>query len=210
MEDYYYRQVIEKSSFGYANHRIVLDEENNPIDYIFLEVNEAFEKLTGLKKEQVLGKSLKTVLPPDAIKDFDWVKIYSEVALEGKELKFEQYSAPLKRWYRVEAFSREKYYFTTIFFDITKEKNIIDELNGFFDVNLDLLCIASMDGIFLKLNKEWERVLGYKINELEGMNFLDFIHPDDIENTKKAMEKLEGNHKVLNFVNRYRTKEGTY
>ena len=39
MEDYYYRQVIEKSSFGYANHRIVLDEENNPIDYIFLEVN---------------------------------------------------------------------------------------------------------------------------------------------------------------------------
>ena len=55
MEDYYYRQVIEKSSFGYANHRIVLDEENNPIDYIFLEVNEAFEKLTGLKKEQVLG-----------------------------------------------------------------------------------------------------------------------------------------------------------
>ena len=87
MEDYYYRQVIEKSSFGYANHRIVLDEENNPIDYIFLEVNEAFEKLTGLKKEQVLGKSLKTVLPPDAIKDFDWVKIYSEVALEGKELK---------------------------------------------------------------------------------------------------------------------------
>ena len=91
MEDYYYRQVIEKSSFGYANHRIVLDEENNPIDYIFLEVNEAFEKLTGLKKEQVLGKSLKTVLPPDAIKDFDWVKIYSEVALEGKERKFGQY-----------------------------------------------------------------------------------------------------------------------
>ena len=90
MEDYYYRQVIEKSSFGYANHRIVLDEENNPIDYIFLEVNEAFEKLTGLKKEQVLGKSLKTVLPPDAIKDFDWVKIYREVALEGKELKFEE------------------------------------------------------------------------------------------------------------------------
>ena len=110
-----------------------------------------------------MGKSLKTVLPPDAIKDFDWVKTYSEIAIEGKELKFEQYSTLLKRWYRVEAFSREKYYFTTIFFDITKERNIIDELNVFFDVNLDLLCIESMDGIFLKLNKEWERVLGYKI-----------------------------------------------
>ena len=89
MEDYYYRQIIEKSSFGYANHRIVLDEENNPIDYIFLEVNEAFEDLTGFKKEEVLGKSLKSVLSPDSIKDFDWVKTYSEVAIEGKELKFE-------------------------------------------------------------------------------------------------------------------------
>ena len=59
MEDYYYRQVIEKSSFGYANHRIVLDEENNPIDYIFLEVNEAFEKLTGLKKRTGIGEESK-------------------------------------------------------------------------------------------------------------------------------------------------------
>ena len=210
MEDYYYRQIIEKSSFGYANHRIVLDEENQPIDYIFLEVNEAFEKLTGLKKEKVLGKSVKEILPPNSKDDFDWVKTYSQVALEGKELKFEQYSAPLKRWYRVEAFSREKYYFTTIFFDITEERRIIDELNGFFDVNLDLLCIASMEGRFLKLNKEWKKVLGYEVIELEGMNFLEFIHPEDIESTKKSMEKLENNHKVLNFVNRYRTKEGNY
>ena len=85
MEDYYYRQVIEKSSFGYANHRIVLDEENNPIDYIFLEVNEAFEKLTGLKKEQVLGKSLKTVLPPDAIKDLAMFQL--AVGLHNHHLK---------------------------------------------------------------------------------------------------------------------------
>lgn len=210
MEDYYYRQIIEKSGFGYASHRIILDEDENPIDYVFLEVNEAFEKLTGLKKEVVLGRNVREILSPDSMKDFDWVKIYGEVALEGKEIKFEQYSSPLKRWYRVEAFSREKYYFTTIFFDITEEKNTIDELNGFFDVNLDLLCIASIDGNFLKLNKEWERVLGYKVNELQGVNFFDFIHPEDIEKTKKAMEKLENNHKVLNFVNRYRTKDGNY
>ena len=80
----------------------------------------------------------------------------------------------------------------------------------FFDVNLDLLCIAKTDGTFVKLNKEWEVALGYLLSDLEGKNFLDFVHPDDLQVTLDAMSDLSAQKAVMNFTNRYRCKDGSY
>ncbi|TVQ64932.1 MAG: response regulator [Balneolaceae bacterium] len=80
----------------------------------------------------------------------------------------------------------------------------------FFDLNLDLLCIAKVDGTFLKLNREWETTLGFDISELEGRNFLEFVHPEDLQPTLDAFSDLSGKNTVLNFVNRYRCKDGSY
>ena len=82
MEDYYYRQVIEKSSFGYANHRIVLDEENNPIDYIFLEVNEAFEKLYKEGKVRNFGVSNHNSMQIELLNKYLTNNIIREVSYE--------------------------------------------------------------------------------------------------------------------------------
>ncbi len=84
------------------------------------------------------------------------------------------------------------------------------ELKNFFDVNLDLLCIANTDGEFVKVNRAWEDLLGYEAKELEGMKFLDFIHPNDLTSTKKVIEKLKKNQKVTNFINRYIDNAGNY
>ncbi|MBX3042276.1 MAG: PAS domain S-box protein [Candidatus Kapabacteria bacterium] len=102
--------------------------------------------------------------------------------------------------------------------DITKEKlaeielqKQKDELERFFTINLDLLCIADTNGNFLKTNKAWEETLGYTTDELNKSKFLDFIHPDDIEKTYKVMAELENTqNKLLKFVNRYKTKNGDY
>ena len=80
----------------------------------------------------------------------------------------------------------------------------------FFAVNLDLLCIATTDGIFIKLNKSWEDTLGYKIEELEGRKFLDFVHVDDLEATLSAVSALRDQQQVFNFTNRYLCKNGDY
>lgn len=85
-----------------------------------------------------------------------------------------------------------------------------EELERFFSVNLDLLCIADTEGHFTKVNKEWERALGYKKECLEGKKFLDFIHPDDLNSTLDVMLKLEGQEQVLNFINRYQCADGKY
>ena len=92
--------------------------------------------------------------------------------------------------------------------DALKKKN--DELEIFFSVALDLFCIADTDGNFVRVNKSWEKILGYKSEEIEKKKFLDFIHPDDMENTMKAIQSLSENNPVLNFVNRYRCFDGSY
>ena len=85
-----------------------------------------------------------------------------------------------------------------------------EELNRYFTHSLDLLCIADMDGYFRRLNPEWEQALGYPLSELEGKRFLDFVHPDDLEPTIAAIGELANAREVLNFVNRYCCRDGSY
>lgn len=86
-----------------------------------------------------------------------------------------------------------------------------EELERFFTLSLDLLCIADMQGRFLRLNLAWETTLGYPLAELVGRSFLDFVHPDDMTATLSAMSRLETEKKdVLGFTNRYRCKDGAY
>jgi PAS domain S-box-containing protein len=77
-------------------------------------------------------------------------------------------------------------------------------------VTLDLLCIADTDGFFRRLNPQWEAVLGYSLPELEGRQFLELVHPDDQASTLAAVGALSAQKIVLDFVNRYRCKDGSY
>lgn len=94
--------------------------------------------------------------------------------------------------------------------DITKEHEQSLELERIFSVNLDLLCIIDSSGNFIKVNKAWEDILGYDIENLIGLSILDFIHKDDRESTVKVVENLNEDKKITSFINRYKNKEGKY
>ena len=85
-----------------------------------------------------------------------------------------------------------------------------EEIERFFTVALDLLCIADNSGIFIRVNRSWERTLGYSMDELVGKSLLDFVHPDDLQSTRQSMAALNDQIPVLNFTNRYRTNDGSY
>lgn len=231
MDKNFYKQIIDKSPIAFAFHKIICDHEQIPIDYEFLDVNEAFEKDTGLKKEDIIGKRISDVSPEIKISGFDWINIYGQVAINGGELEFNQYSSLFDKWYRINVYSPEKYYFITFFTDITAEIKDIellkelelnsenyrlalekknDELEQFFSINLDLLCIADLDGNFIRLNKAWEHTLGYSIEYLSDKKFFEFIHPDDIQLTIDAVDSLKHNEPVYSFVNRYKDVNGNY
>ena len=114
-----YRLLFQQMASGFALHEIILDEQGKPCDYRFLVVNPAFERFTGLRKEDVLHKTLLEVLPDSKPV---WIERYGEVALTGKALRFEEFSTELGKFYRIVAYSPQSGQFATIFTDITQRK----------------------------------------------------------------------------------------
>lgn len=114
--------LIENLPYAYALHKIIIDKNNIPIDYIFIEVNSLFELYTGLSRDDIIGKKVTEVIP--GIKDdkFNWISFYGDVALNRKTEKFEQFSEVIQKWFNVSVFSPKKGFFITFFEDITAIK----------------------------------------------------------------------------------------
>jgi PAS domain S-box-containing protein len=78
-----------------------------------------------------------------------------------------------------------------------------------FDIERDLLCMADTGGYFLSLNSAWERLLGWSRDELMARPFVDFVHPEDVQRTAEMAAMVERpDYHVVDFENRYRTKDG--
>ncbi|MGE0362819.1 MAG: response regulator [Vicinamibacterales bacterium] len=85
-----------------------------------------------------------------------------------------------------------------------------DELERFFELSPDLLCVANLDGYFVRVNPAWTRVLGYEPAALLTRAFIDFVHPDDRDATAAAMGALTSGVRIREFENRYRARDGAY
>lgn len=201
--------LLNNSIMGFAHHRIILDDQGSPVDYTFLETNKTFENLTGLKREDILNHSVKEIIKGIEKSDFDWIGTYGKIALNGGEENFVQYSEALNKWYRVHVFSTEKFFFTTIFIDITESKLQKDELENFILINHDLLGVADIDGNIIKANSAWEKVLGYTVDELLNKKFMDLIHPDDRKNTIDEIYNPVNGGRLFDYINRYVAKDGS-
>lgn len=94
--------------------------------------------------------------------------------------------------------------------EFMQRKRAEEELDRFFSLSLDLMCVVGFDGYLKRVNPAWQRVLGYTSDELLARPYLDFIHPDDHVPTTSEALKLSGGGQVIAFENRYRAKDGKY
>lgn len=192
----FYASLIENSPYGYAYHRIILNDKGIPVDYEFLEVNEAFLKTTGFSRDEVIGRTVLQLLP-DIIRDpFDWIACYGQVALNGLKKTITQYSVPLDRWFRIEVYSPQKGNFVAIFIDISEEVKKEEELHNFFEVTPDLFCILNERFEVMKSNNTWLSLLGYSEKDVNGSSYLNFIHSDDRGQVCSVLENLTANKTI--------------
>lgn len=115
-----YSSLFASMHEGFALHEIICDAAGRPVDYMFLDVNPAFERITGVKKTDLVGKTVLTVFPGT---EKYWIEKYGQVALTGEPTTFENYSVELQRYYQVSAFSPEKNKFAVVANNITDRKN---------------------------------------------------------------------------------------
>lgn len=112
-----YRQLFDTMTSAFALHEIITDAEGRPVDYRFLAVNDAFEQLIGLERAKVVGRTVLEVIPN--VEPF-WIELYGQVALEGRQVQLERYSAALDRHLAVIAYRPSPGRFAAVINDVSE------------------------------------------------------------------------------------------
>lgn len=120
-----YRALFNSMAEGFALHELITNAQGIPVDYRFMEVNPAFERLTGKRKEAIIGKTLLDVFPES---EKVWIERYGRVALSGVPESFTEYSKETGHWFEVSAYSPVRGQFACIFIDVTNARNLNDQL----------------------------------------------------------------------------------
>ncbi|MCX6164761.1 MAG: PAS domain S-box protein, partial [Ignavibacteriae bacterium] len=148
-----YQFVLNNLESGYAYQKIILDKKGKPVDFEYLEVNPAFEKLMSLKAEDIIGKRVTKIIPDFKKKEVDWIKFYGDVALTRKSKLFDFYSKSQKRWIHINTHCPKKGYFIAEFHDITERKQA--EMSMLETHTQLKKTFENMTDGFVSLDKNW-------------------------------------------------------
>jgi len=189
-----YRNLFESLLNGFAYCRMIFDKEK-PNDFIYLRINKAFEKLTGLK--DVVGKKVSEVIPGIQESDPEIFEIYGRVALTGKSETFEIYVEALKMWLLISVYSPQKEYFVAIFDAITNRKQAEEALKAsevryrrlFESAKDGILILDAETGIIVDVNPYLVELLGYSTEQFHGKKIWEIgAFTDVIANQSKFLE----------------------
>lgn len=209
-----YETLFQEMLDSFALHEIILDANGKPVDYTFIAVNQAFEQMTGLTGSEIVGKTVKEVLPNT---EPYWIELYGKVAMGGEPVHFENYSQELQRYYEVKAFCPAQHQFVTIFSDIT-DRLKAEKLLRISEERLSFSMEATNDGLwdwYLDTNKaffspQYYRMLGYEPNEFPACfeSWQKLVHPDDYPALEKIIMEAIGSATGFEAEFRLSTKQG--
>ena len=189
-----YRLLVTRMKMGLAVHEIVLDSSGVPVDYRFLDVNEGFEQLTGLRRQDILGRTVLEVLPET---EPYWIAKYGHVALTGEPMDFEDYSKELDRHFAVTAYSPKRGLFAVLVSDVTRRKHDEialrtrdDRYHALTQTSMDGFWIVDLTGRILDVNDAYCRMSGYSRDVLLTMHIRDLEVQESPEQVQHHLEVI--------------------
>ena len=152
-----YSSLFANMIDGFAYCQMIFDKSGKPVDFIYLQINEAFEKITGLKKELVVGKKVTEAIPRIKEENPELFEIYGKVALTGKKEKFEVYFKPLNAWLSISVYCPGRGFFAAMFEDITERKQSEEKLSNL--KKFDERIIDSLDDALLVIDPDDYKII---------------------------------------------------
>ncbi len=172
-----YQLIFESMLNGFALHEIICDERGIPVDYRFLRINPAFERLTGLRAADLLGKTVLEVLPGA---EHELIERYGSVALSMEPVRFESYHKELRRHYEIVAFSPMRGQFAVFLNDITENKSFErsraeseEKFRTLFETMAQGVVYHDPSGAIIDANSAAARLLGLSMDQLMGLTSMD-------------------------------------
>lgn len=212
-----FKALFEKGPIGVAYHRMIYNETGEPINYLFLDANESYQKLTGVNP---VGKLVTEAFPGIENDTFNWIGTFGKVAKTGTEIRVQQYLESNKRWYDCVGYQYKPDHFVAAFLEITEQKKAEFALKA-SEERLALVIEATEQGIWdwnietneVYFSKQWKNIIGFNDDELknEFSTWVDLLHPDEKDSSIMAVESYltyPKEHFFLEF--RFRHKDGSY
>lgn len=170
-----YRLLFENMTVGFALHKMIYDQEGNPCDYRFLEVNQCFEELAGFKAADLIGHTVKEIMPNSGQ---NWITVYGSVAKTGSPVSYEDYVKEIGKYFDVWAFSPSPGMFATIVSDITSRKHMEEALR-LSEERFKTMTESSPMAILLTslsdqrveyMNPTFTKLFGYTTDEIQSVS----------------------------------------
>jgi len=208
-----YRLLFNEMLNGFALHEIICNADGRPCDYRFLQVNPAFERLTGLDADEVIGKTVREVLPGI---EQHWIQCYGKVALNGEGIHFERYTRTLDRYYEIVAFRPAEGQFATIFTDVTERKEVESALresearyrNLFEQAHDSVFLVDPRTRRILDVNENACQRLGYTREELLALRIDDVEVPTPDADQDAVIAAVQASGGMV-FEQEHRCKDGS-
>ncbi len=193
-----YRTLFEEIDQGFCLIDVVFAEDGTPVDYLFVDVNPAFARQTGLS--DVIGRRIRDLAPD--LETF-WFETYGRVAETGEPVHFVSEARAIDgRWFDVSAFrlqGSDSRRVGVLFTDITAQRRTEEALRAseerfrtLFQRSADAVQLVTIEGRILFSSDSVETVLGYRPDEIEGEVITPYIHPDDRVRVFAALDSITG------------------
>lgn len=187
--------MLDSTPVGYAYHELIYNENGMPVDIKIIDYNPAYLNILGITEKEAKYNSMFNLFPSLKQEMPSLLDTLTEIIALNSHEYFSGFIPSFGKWVNIHFFSPQKNFFIAQLLDLTEGKRLesqlikkTNELEELINLIPDLVGIINFSGELIGVNQSWERILGYRANELQNSSIVSYLHPDDFISIKDSFE----------------------